>query len=83
MWCVGDLNIRRRIWGQIGGSRFTTSMMGFKDFIRESDLVNPPLRNASFSWSSLEESLICTRLNRSLFSNDQSFSHGLQETLPN
>ena len=52
--------------------------------IRECELIDPPLRNATFTWSNLQESPISKRLDRFLYSLDWnvSLSHNLQQTLP-
>ncbi|RVW66273.1 hypothetical protein CK203_065986 [Vitis vinifera] len=49
----------------------------------ESELLDPPLRNASFTWSNMQESPVCKRLDRFLYSNEwgQLFPQGIQETL--
>ena len=53
-WCVGgDFNVIRRRSEKLGGSRVTSSMRDFDGFIRESELHDPPLRNASFTWSNM------------------------------
>ncbi|KAJ9705647.1 hypothetical protein PVL29_003625 [Vitis rotundifolia] len=84
-WCVGgDFNVIRRRSEKLGGSRFTSSMRDFDGFIRECELHDPPLRNASFTWSNMQESSVCKRLDRFLFSNEWelSFPQSLQEVLP-
>ena len=46
-WCVGgDFNVIRSS-EKLGGSRVTPSMRCFDEFIRESELIDPPLNNAS------------------------------------
>ena len=51
-WCVrGDFNVIRRRSEKLGGFGFTSSMRDFDGFIRECELHDPPLRNASFTWS--------------------------------
>ena len=50
-WCVGgDFNVIRRISEKMGDSRLTFNMRCFDEFIRESDLLDLPLRNAAFMW---------------------------------
>ena len=67
-WCVGgDFNVIRRISEKLGDSRPTTSMRDFDDFIRDCELIDPPLRNASFTLSNLQEIPICKRLDGFLF----------------
>ncbi|RVX18883.1 Retrovirus-related Pol polyprotein from transposon RE2 [Vitis vinifera] len=48
---VYDFNIIRRSSEKLGGSRLTSSMRDFDSFIRECELLDPPLRNASFTCS--------------------------------
>ncbi|RVX20328.1 Transposon TX1 uncharacterized 149 kDa protein [Vitis vinifera] len=84
LWCVGgDFNVIRRSSEKLGGSRLTSSMRDFDSFISESELLDPPLRNASFTWSNMQESPMCKRLDRFLYSNEwgQLFPQGIQETL--
>ena len=47
------------------------------------ELLDPPLGNASFTWSNLQESPVCKRLDRFLYSNEWGllFPQGLQEAL--
>ncbi|RVW19550.1 putative ribonuclease H protein [Vitis vinifera] len=80
-------SIRKEFWEKIrktGGSGVTSSMRDFDGFIRESELHDPPLRNASFTWSNMQESPVCKRLDRFLYSNEWelSFPQSLQEVLP-
>ncbi|KAL6321948.1 hypothetical protein AAG906_035857 [Vitis piasezkii] len=56
MVCGGDFNVIRRRSEKLGGSGFTSSMRDFDGFIREWELHDPPLRNASFTWSNMQES---------------------------
>ena len=71
LWCVGgDFNVIRRSSEKLGGSRLTSSMRDFDSFIRECELLDPPLRNASFTWSNLQDSLVCKRLDHFLYSNE-------------
>ncbi|RVX05716.1 hypothetical protein CK203_027327 [Vitis vinifera] len=50
LWCVGgDFNVIRRSSEKMGGSSLTPSMRDFDSFIRECELLDPPLRNASFT----------------------------------
>ena len=67
LWCVGgDFNVIRRSSEKLEGSSPTPSMKDFESFIRECELLDPPLRNASFTWSNLQESPVCKRLDRFL-----------------
>ncbi|RVW91468.1 Transposon TX1 uncharacterized 149 kDa protein [Vitis vinifera] len=84
LWCVGgDFNVIRRSSEKMGGSSLTPSMRDFDSFISECELLDPPLRNASFTWSNMQESAVCKRLDRFLYSNEWGllFPQGLQEAL--
>ncbi|RVW99765.1 hypothetical protein CK203_029144 [Vitis vinifera] len=84
-WCVGgNFNIIRRSSEKLGGSSLTPSMKDFDDFIRECELIDSPLRSTPFTWSNMQESLVCKRLDRFLYSNEweQLFPQSLQEVLP-
>ncbi|RVX19456.1 LINE-1 retrotransposable element ORF2 protein [Vitis vinifera] len=84
-WCVGgDFNVIRRCSEKLGGGRLTPSMKDLDDFIRENELIDPPLRSASFTWSNMQEHPVCKRLDRFLYSNEweQLFPQSLQEVLP-
>ena len=67
----------------MGGSSLTSSMKDFDSFIRECELLDPPLWNASFTWSNMQESPVCKRLDHFLYSNEWGhlFPQGLQEVL--
>ncbi|RVW78773.1 hypothetical protein CK203_050954 [Vitis vinifera] len=57
-WCVrGDFNVIRRISEKMGDSRLTFNMRCFDEFIRESGLLDSPLRNAAFTWSNMFENM--------------------------
>lgn len=43
-------------------------MKMFNEFIRETELTDPGLINALFTWSNLREEVVCCRLDRFLFS---------------
>ena len=69
MWCVErDFNVIRRISEKLGDSRLTFNMRCFDEFIRESGLLDPPLRNAAFTWSNMQDALICKGLDGLLLS---------------
>ena len=45
LWCVsGDFNVIRRCSEKLGNSSFTSSMSDFDGFIRDCELLDPPLR---------------------------------------
>ena len=84
-WCVGgDFNVIRRILEKLGGSNLTSSMRDFDGFIRGCELIDPPLRNAPFTWLNMQDSPVCKRLDRFLYTNEweQFFPQSLQEVLP-
>ena len=63
LWCVGgDFNVIRRSSEKLGESSLTSSMKDFDGFIRECELFDPHLRNAPFTWSNMQESSVCKRL---------------------
>ncbi|RVW28221.1 hypothetical protein CK203_083720 [Vitis vinifera] len=74
----------RRISEKMGDSRLIVNMRCFDEFIRESGLLDPPLRNEAFTWSNMQVDPICKRLDRFLFSFewDSFFSQSIQEALP-
>ncbi|KAL6334471.1 hypothetical protein AAG906_016011 [Vitis piasezkii] len=75
-WCVGgDFNVIRRSSEKLGGSSLTPSMRDFDDFIRECELLDPPLRSAPFTWSNMQESPVCKRLDQFLYSNEWTSDH--------
>ena len=59
-------------------------MRDFDDFIRDCELIDPPLRNVSSAWSNLQEIPIFKRLDKFLFSNEweQGFLQSIQEAFP-
>ena len=44
----GDFNVIRRSSEKLGGSSFTSSMRDFDGFIRDCELLDPPLRERPF-----------------------------------
>ncbi|RVX16267.1 putative mitochondrial protein [Vitis vinifera] len=84
VWCVGgDFNVIRRISEKMVDSRLTVNMRRFDEFIRESGLLDPPLRNAAFTWSNMQVDPICKRLDRFLFLlSGFFFLSNIQEALP-
>ena len=57
LWCVdGDFNVIRRSSKKLGGSSLTSSMRDFDGFIKDCELLDPPLQNAPFTWSNMQES---------------------------
>ena len=84
-WCIGgDFNVIRRSVENLGGSRLTLNMRSFDELIRELELFDPPLRNASFTWSNMQDDPICKRLDKFVFTFewDNFFPQCTQEALP-
>ena len=54
LWRVGgDFNVVRRISEKMGGSSLISSMRDFNGFIKDCELVYPPLQNAPFTSSNI------------------------------
>ena len=52
-WCfIGDFNIVRFLSERLGGSRLTPAMENFSEFIEELSLIDLPLEERSYTWSS-------------------------------
>jgi len=49
------------------GGRLTPMMCEFSAFVNLCNLVDPPLKDARFTWSSHEEVPVLSRINRFLF----------------
>ena len=64
----GDFNVIREVREKLNSSSTTRSMKVFDELIREMGLMDPPLRNAKFTWSNFREQPICCRLDRFMFS---------------
>lgn len=68
-WCIGgDFNVVRFVSEKSNGGRMTSSMKNFNDFIDDTNLRDPCLLNAAFTWSNFRETAVCRRLDRFLFS---------------
>ena len=65
-----DFNVIRKSLEKMSGFRLTPRMRYFDDFIRECELIDPPLRNVSFTWSNMQDVSMCRRLDRFLYSNE-------------
>ncbi|BFG29848.1 hypothetical protein CerSpe_161220 [Prunus speciosa] len=84
-WCIGgDFNITRFPSEKSNGGRITRSMRVFNDFIRETNLCDPDLHNAAFTWSNMRENAILRRLDRFMFTPawEELFPHTRQVALP-
>ena len=83
-WCVGgDFNVVRYVEEKSNGGRTTQSMKDFDSFIRETELKDIKMSNGQFTWSSLRENVVCTRIDRFLFSKEwkENFSVVREEAL--
>ncbi|KAM2738015.1 hypothetical protein PS2_025511 [Malus domestica] len=59
-WCVGgDFNVVRFENEKSNGGRSTASMRIFNQFIQDSELIDPDLLNAQFTWSNFREETVC------------------------
>lgn len=67
-WCIGgDFNIVRYVAEKSNGSGMTSSMRVFSNFISDTNLQDPRLLNASFTWSNFRENALCRRPDCFLF----------------
>ena len=70
-WCAGgDFNVVRRVNEKFNSLTNTRSMREFDSWIGDSELVDPNLANARFTWSNFRQFPICCRLDRFLFTNE-------------
>ena len=67
-WCLGaDFNVVREVSEKQNSNSVIRSMRTFDELLRELGLVDPPLRNAKFTWSNFREQTVCCRLDRFMF----------------
>ncbi|KAK9943830.1 hypothetical protein M0R45_009426 [Rubus argutus] len=67
-WCVGgDFNVVRFPSEKSNGGRMTRSMRVFNNFLQDTNMRDPNLLNAEFTWSNLREEAVCCRLDRFIF----------------
>lgn len=84
-WIVGgDFNMVRRSEERVGNARGSRSMCRFEEFIRESELFDPQLTNARFTWMVGGSRNAASRIDRFLCSNElaEEFPNFVQEVLP-
>lgn len=62
-----------RVSKKLGGFRLTPNMRDFDGFIRDCELIDPPLRNASYTWLNMQDVSVCKRLDRFLYLNSKIF----------
>ena len=70
-WCaIGDFNVVRFPSERLGCNGFSPAMMEFSDWIDHHNLVDLPLVEGSFTWSSGATPLAMSRIDRALVSSD-------------
>ena len=68
-WVLGgDFNMVRLFSEKLNATRNIRSMRDFDKFIRDAELRDTPLSNSLYTWSNFRENLVCSRLDRFLFS---------------
>lgn len=85
-WCIaGDFNVVRFQSKRSNGSRSSSHMRRFDDFISAHQLMDPPLEGADFTWSNMQDSPSFIRLDRVLMFEDweEQFQLARQSALPN
>ena len=82
--CFGDFNVVRFPSEWRGGSRLTSAMEKFSEFIEDLNLIDLPLEGGRFTWSSGTEQPSMSRIDRALVSQDreQHFPNVIQRILP-
>jgi len=83
-WCIaGDFNVTRFQDERSSPTRARRGMSEFNEFISDSSLDDPPLKNATFTWSSFRVTPTCCRLDRFLLGSGWKslFPFGEQEAL--
>lgn len=65
------------------GGRMTRSMRLFNKFLQDTNLRDPNLLNADFTWSNLREEAVCCKLDRFFYSSDweELFPYARQKAL--
>lgn len=83
MYRWGLFNVVRFVSEKSNGGRMTSSMRTFNEFIDDTNLRDPCLLNASYTWSNRRENAVCRILDRFLFSEgwEDSFPHVKQSAL--
>ena len=66
----GDFNVVRRISKKLGGSSLTSSMRDFDGFIKDCELLDSSLQDVPFTWSNMQKSPVCKRLDWFIYSNE-------------
>ena len=68
--CFGDFNVVRFPSEQRGGSQLTSTMEKFSEFIEDLNLIDLPLEEGSYIWSSGTNQPSMSRIDRALVSHD-------------
>ena len=70
-WCyIGDFNVVRFPSERLGGLRLTLAMENFFEFIEELNLIDLPLEEGSYTWSSGSNQPSMSKIDRVLVSHD-------------
>lgn len=66
----GDFNVVRYPGEHWGTIRLSNQMQQFNRFIQECELIDLPLRGASYTWTNNQDRRVCSRLDQFLLSSD-------------
>jgi len=81
-WCLGeDFNVVRFPFERSSGGRLTLAIGEFSTIISSCNSIDPPLEDARFTWSTHEEVLLLSRIDRFLFSIEQKNHQGVYQVV--